>query len=167
MAPKSIKPKMLEGGYSKLEEMISLEKNPKVKDRLRAIIWKFKKLSNAEIGRKLGYTSLSVSKWINNWNKYGYEGLLDKKSPGRKAILSLEEQKKLINFVKNKKEGRVTCRILVAMAKKEFKKDISAERIRVLLKKNNLSWKKPKKEDYRKNEEKRAAYLEELEKKDR
>jgi transposase len=166
MAPKSVVPKMLKGGYSKLEEMISQEKNPKVKDRLRVIYWKFKKHSNAEIARKLGYTSLTVSKWITNWNKYGYEGLLDKKPPGRPSILNIEEQEQIINSVKNRQQGRITCKILVNVVKNDFEKDISAERIRVLLNKNNMSWKKPKKEDYRKDDEKREAFLKERKKKD-
>lgn len=166
MAPKSVFPKMLKGGYSKLEEMISQEKDPKVKDRLRVIYWKFKKLSNAEIARKLGYTSLTVSNWITNWNKYGYEGLLDKKSPGRPTILNSEEQEHLIKSVKSRHQGRITCKILVNIVKEDFEKDISAERIRVLLNKNNMSWKKPKKEDYRKDEAKRDTFLKEFEKKD-
>ena len=167
MAPKSIFPKMLKGGYKKLEEMIDKEKDPKVKDRLRAIYWKFKKASNAKIARNLNCTSATVSTWISNWNKQGYEGLLEKKSSGRLSILTSEEEEKVINFVKNEKQERVTCKKLAAKIKEDFDKDISPESVRVLLKKNNLSWKKPKKEDYRKDEEKRKLYLEAFEKKDR
>ena len=49
--------------------MINKEKDTKVKDCLRAIYWKFDKLLNAKIARKLGSTSVTVSKWIINWNR--------------------------------------------------------------------------------------------------
>jgi len=165
MAGKSINAKIIQGGIKKVDEMIKQEKDAKVKERLQAVIWRLQKVKPSEIALRLRRDANTISRWIKNWNKQGYEGLLDKPRPGRPTILDLDEQQEVIELVENRKEGRITSKIISVKIKENFNKEISQERVRVLLNKSGLSWKKPKKEDYRKDEEKRKSFINELEKK--
>lgn len=165
MAGKSINAKIIQGGIKKVSEMVKQEKDSRVKERLQAVLWRIQKVKPSEIAKRLGRDPNTISRWIKSWNKQGYEGLLDKSKPGRPTILDLDEQQKVIEIVENRKEGRITSRIISIKIKENFNKEISQERVRVLLNKSGLSWKKPQKEDYRKNEEKRKKFVNELEKK--
>jgi putative transposase len=102
MIVKPIRPKMIAGGYAKIEELIKKEKNARIKDRLRAIYWKFKKISNAEIARRLNCDPHIITGWIKKWNKGGPEGLADKPRSGRPRKLNNEEEKEIIEGVKKK-----------------------------------------------------------------
>lgn len=165
MAGKSINAKIIKGGINKVEEMVKQEKDAKVKERLQAVLWRLQKVKPSEIARRLNRDFNTISRWVTNWNKLGYKGLLDKSKVGRPTILTIDEQQKVIKSVENRKEGRITSRIISLKIKEDFNKEISKERVRVLLNKSGLSWKKPQKEDYRKDEEKRKNFINELEKK--
>lgn len=165
MAPKSINAKIIPGGINKVEEMVKQEKDPNVKERLQAVLWRLQKVQPSEIARRLNREHNTISRWITNWNKQGYEGLLNKDKPGRPTILDTDEQQKVIEAIENRKEGKITTKIIAKKIKEDFNKEISRERVRVLLNKSGLSWKKPKKEDYRKDEEKRKSFINELQKK--
>ncbi|MEW6558431.1 MAG: helix-turn-helix domain-containing protein [Nanoarchaeota archaeon] len=165
MAGKPINAKIIKGGINKVEEMVRQEKDPKVKERLQAVLWRMQKVQPSEIARRLNREPNTISRWLTKWNKQGYEGLLDKTKPGRPTILSLDEQQKVIEIVENRKQGRITSKIISIKIKEKFNKEISKERVRVFLNKSGLSWKKPQKEDYRKDEEKRKNFISELEKK--
>lgn len=165
MAGKSFNAKIIQGGINKVAEMVKQEKSAKVKERLQAVLWRLQKVKPSEIARRLRRDPNTISRWIKSWNKQGYNGLLDKLKPGRPTILNLDEQQKIIESIENRKEGRTTSKIIAIKIKKDFNKEISHERVRVLLNKSGLSWKKPQKEDYRKDEEKRKNFINELEKK--
>ena len=165
MPTKSIKAKIILGGINKVEEMVRHEKDPKVKERLQAVLWRLKKVQPSEIARRLNRQHNTITRWVINWNKQGYEGLLSKCSPGRPTILDIDEQRQVIEVIEKGKGGKVTTKIIAKKIKEDFNKEISRERVRVLLNKSGLSWKKPKKEDYRKDEEKRKSFVNELQKK--
>jgi len=165
MAPKSINAKIIPGGINKIEEMVKQEKDPKVKERLQAILWRLQKVQPSEIARRLNREHNTISRWITNWNKQSYKGLLNKSKPGRPTILDIDEQEKVIEAIEKRKKGNITTKIIAKKIKEDFNKEISRERVRVLLNKSGLSWKKPKKEDYRKDEEKRKSFINELQKK--
>jgi putative transposase len=160
MPAKSIMPKMIAGGYEKIEQMIKEEKNARVKDRIRAVYWKFKKVSNAEIARRLNCVPLTITQWIKNWNKEGYEGLLDKPKSGRPSTLTNDEKNEIIAELKTKtSQVRTTCKRVSGKIEEKFNKKLTREPIRLMLHKNKISWKKPDKEDYRRDEEKRRSFM--------
>ena len=163
MSGKGKKAKIIPGGREKIQEMISNEKNAVVRDRLRAILWSNNQVSNQEIARRLNKNNGTIGKWIKNWNKFEYPGLLNKPVPGREKILNEEEEKQIIEMVKRQPDenyqGRITCKMLCAEIKQKFGKRITPEALRHYLKKNGLSWKKPNKYDYRRNEEHRQRFL--------
>ena len=165
MSNKGLNVKKTWGGTKKLDELIKKEQNPKVKERLQAVFWRLKNEKYTEICKRLNRDNNTVSNWIRRWNKEGYEGLFDRIKPGRPTTLSIEEQEKVLESVENpENKTRITCKVLSFRIKEEFGKDLTDEALRLFLRKHNLSWKKPKKKDYRQNEQERQEYQEALKK---
>lgn len=165
MNKKGLNVKRTWGGTKKIDELIKKEKNPKVKERLQAVLWRLKNEDYTEICKRLNRDNNTVSRWIKRWNQSGYEGLFDKPRSGRPPILNENEKKQLLEKVNNPEyKTRITCKILCFQIKEDFGKELTDEAIRVMLHKHNLSWKKPKKKDYRQNEQKRKEYQEALKK---
>jgi transposase len=167
MSLKGKKAKIIVGGRKKIQELIKKEKNVTVRDRLRAILWSTYKISNEEISRRLNKTKDTIAKWIRNWNKSEYEGLLNKPIPGRNRTLTAVEEEQIIDMIKRQPEenyqGRITCKMLCAEIEQRFEKRISPEGLRHYLKKNRLSWKKSGLYNYRRNDEHRQQFLWKLE----
>jgi transposase len=167
MSEKGKRAKIITGGRKRIQELIDREKNAKVRDRLRAILWSNNRVSNEEISRRLNKNNGTIAKWIRNWNRYEYQGLLDKPAPGRPSILTKEEETEIINLVKRQPEenyeGRVTCKMLCARIEKAYGKRLTPEGLRYYLKKNGMSWKKSGMYDYRRNDEHRQRFLWKLE----
>ena len=59
--------------------------------RIRGLVMVARRHSYREVAACLGVTSGSVSNWIGNFERQGYEGLLTRPHPGRPAELSEEE----------------------------------------------------------------------------
>ena len=167
MSKHGTKAKNISGGRKRIQEMINKEQNATVRDRLRAILWSNNKVSNREIARRLNKTHNTVAKWIEWWNKKEYQGLLNAPKKGRPNILNQEEENEIIDQIKKQPEenyqGRITCKMLCVQIKDKYGKQITPEALRHYLKKNGLSWKKPGKQDYRRNEEHRQRFLWKLE----
>lgn len=167
MSKKGIKAKIIVGGRDKIQDLIDKEKNAKVRDRLRAILWSNNRVSNEEISRRLNKNKSTIAKWIRNWNKFEYQGLLDNPVPGRPSILTKEEEIEIINQVKGQSaenyQGRITCKMLCEMIKEKYEKKLTPEALRHYLKKHKLSWKKSGMYDYRRNDEHRQRFLWKLE----
>jgi len=164
MLKKGLNVKRTWGGKEKIQNLIKKEKNSRVKERLQAVLWRLKNESYTEICKRLNRDNNTVLNWIKRWNKEGYEGLVDKQRPGRPSVLNPDEQKQVLDRV-NEDKARITCKILCIQIQEEFCKQLSDEAIRKFLHKHNLSWKKPKKKDYRQDEEKKQQFQEELKKK--
>lgn len=167
MTRRGKKAKVIVGGRVKIQELIDKEKNAKVRDRLRAILWSNNQVTNEEICRRLNKNNSTIAKWIRNWNKFEYEGLLDKPVPGRPSILTKEEEREIIEQVKRQPEenyqGRITCKMLCAQIENDYGKRLTPEALRHYFKKNGLSWKKSGMYDYRRNDEHRQRFLWKLE----
>src|SRR3989339_1099200 len=163
MSEKGKKAKIIVGGRNKIQELIDKEKNAKVRDRLRAVLWSNNLVSNEEIARRLNKNNGTIAKWIKNWNCHEYQGLLDKPVPGRPSILTKEEEKEIIEQVKRQPEenyqGRITCKMLCARVERDYGKRLTPEGLRYYLKKNDLSWKKSGMYDYRRDEKHRQYFL--------
>lgn len=165
MSNKGLNVKRTWGGITKLNELIKKEQNSKVKERLQTVLWRLKNEKYTEICKRLNRDKNTVSNWIKRWNKEGYEGLFDKPKSGRPTTLTIKEQEKVLNSLENREiKAKITCKLLSFQVKEEFGKDLTDEALRLFLHKHNLSWKKPKKKDYRQNEQKRQEYQEALKK---
>ena len=167
MSRKGTKAKIIAGGRQKIQELIDKEKNVTVRDRLRAILWSNNHISTSEIARRLNINNNTVARWINWWNKYEYQGLVDIPKQGKPRILTNKEEKEIIDLVKNQPEenyqGRITCKMLCATIEAKFGKRLTPEALRHYLKKNKLSWKKSGIYNHRRNDEHRRHFLWKLE----
>ena len=162
MSKKGLNVKRTWGGREKIKELIKKEKNIRVKERLLSILWRLKGKTYTEISENLNKHNITITEWVKRWNKKGYEGLLDKLKSGRPLTLTSDEEKEVIETVNQ--SARITCKILKFKIKDEFNKELTIGGINAILRRNKLSWKKPKKKDYRQNEEQRKEYQDSLKK---
>lgn len=162
MSRKGLNVKRTWGSREKIKKLIKKEKNIRVKERLLAVLWRLQGKTYTEISENLNKQNITTTEWVKRWNKEGYEGLLDKPKPGRPLTLTPDEEKEIIETVNQ--STRITCKILKFKIKDEFNKELTIGGIGAILHRNKLSWKKPKKKDYRQNEEQRKEYQNSLKK---
>lgn len=165
MLKKGLNVKRTWGGKEKLKNLIKKEKDTRIKERLQTVLWRLENESYTEICKRLNRDNNTVSNWIKRWNKDGYDGLIDKQRTGRPTVLNPDEQKQVLDRVNNLEDRtRITCKILCLQIKEDFSKELTDEAVRKFLHKHNLSWKKPKKADYRQNEELKQEFIDALKK---
>lgn len=162
MSRKGLNVKRTWGGKEKLQKLIKQEKNVRVKERLQAILWRLKGETYTQIAENLNKSNITITKWVKNWNKNGYDGLIDKPKPGAPPKLMPEEEKEVVKTVNQ--SARITCKVLKFKIREEYGKEFTIGGIAALLHRYKLSWKKPKKKDYRQNEQERQKYQEALKK---
>ena len=166
MVNKGLKVKRTWGGIEKLNSLIKKEKDARVKERLQAVLWRLENTTYTEIAKRLKRTIDAVREWIKNWNKAGYEGLFDKPKSGRPTILTPEETKEIVEELKiREKESRTTCKHIVNKISERYQKTMSDEGVRTMIHRNNLSWKKPEKVNYKQDKKQRKQFIEDFSKK--
>jgi len=154
------------GGAEKINGLIKKEKDARIKERLQAVLWRLEGKTYTEISERLKRDIDTVREWIKKWNKGGYEGLKDKPKSGRPTILTQEEISEVIEEVNTvEKQGQETCKSIAKEIIDRFNKKMSTDAVRAMLIKYEISWKKPEKVDYRRDENKRKDFLEKFSKK--
>lgn len=166
MSIKGLNVKRTWGSAEKISTLIKKEKDARIKERLQAVSWRLDNISYTEIASRLKRHIDTVREWIRNWNKSGYEGLKDKPKSGRPTILNEKEIQEIIDEVNTvEKQGQETCKSIVKKIEERFNKEMSTDGVRAMLIKHKISWKKPEKVEYRRDEEKRKDFLEAFSKK--
>ena len=166
MLAKGLNVKRTWGSGEKIDSLIKKEKDARIKERLQGVLWRLENIDYTEIAKRLKRNIDTVREWIKKWNKSGYDGLIDKPKSGRPTILSKDETKEIIDELNVKEtQSRTTCKTVVKKITEKFNKKISEDAVRIMLHKYKISWKKPDKVDYRRDEEKRKLFLEEFSKK--
>jgi len=166
MSAKGLNVKRTWGSGEKINALIKKEKDARIKERLQGVLWRLENIDYTEIAKRLKRNIDTVREWIKRWNKSGYEGLIDKPKSGRPTILNKDETKELVDELNVKEtQSRTTCKIVVKQIMEEFNKKISEDAVRKMFHKHKISWKKPDKVDYRRDEEKRKLFLEKFSKK--
>lgn len=166
MSVKGLKVKRAWGGCEKIASLIKREKDARIKERLQAVLWRLGNEDYTEIAKRLKRDIDTIREWIKKWNKAGYEGLFDKPKSGRPRILTKEETQEIIDEVNTiEKQGQETCNSIVKKIVEKFNKEISSDAVRAIFIKHGISWKKPEKVEYRRDEEQRKTFLKEFSKK--
>jgi transposase len=166
MSAKGLNVKRTWGSREKINALIKKERDSRVKERLQGVLWRLENTTYTEIANRLKRTIDTVREWIKNWNKLGYAGLIDKQKSGRPSILSNTEVKEIVDELNVKEtQSRITCKTLVQRITEKFNKQMSEDAVRTMIRKHNISWKKPDKVDYRRNEEQRKLFIEKFSKK--
>jgi len=166
MSAKGLNVKRTWGSGEKINALIKKEKDARIKERLQGVLWRLENINYTEIAKRLKRSIDTVREWIKKWNKLGYAGLIDKPKSGRPAILDREETKEIVAELNVKEiQSRITCKSVVKKITEKFNKKISEDSVRIMFHKYKISWKKPDKVDYRRDENKRKLFLEEFSKK--
>ena len=166
MRVQGLKVKRTWGGTEKINNLIKKEKDARIKERLQAVLWRLESVTYTKISKRLKRDIDTVREWVKKWNKSGYKGLQDKPKSGRPTILNKEETQELVEELNTtEKQGRETCNSIVQKIVERFNKKMSTDGVRAMLLKYKISWKKPEKVDYRRDEKRRDAFLEEFSKK--
>lgn len=118
--------------HNKLLENHQTSEKYRVRNRSQAILLSSERFSIDHIAEICRADRDTVSRWIDNWNKFGFNGLADDGKPGRPPILTPEEAEKAIEIgLKNPKFPHRQ----LSQIKVETGKEISKFTLKNLLKK--------------------------------
>ena len=84
--------------HNKLLENHQTSEKCRIRDRSQAILLSSERFSIDHIAEICRADRDTVSRWIDNWNKFGFNGLADDEKPGRPPILTPEEAEKAIEI---------------------------------------------------------------------
>ena len=65
-------------------------RDPKIRDRCRAMLWSEEGMSTGQIADLLGVSRTTPHRWIKDYLRFGFQGLLPEKSPGRSRVVDEE-----------------------------------------------------------------------------
>ena len=65
-------------------------KTPKLRERCRAMLWSEEGKTTGEIARLLGISSTTPMRWIKDYLRFGFAGLVPEKIPGRSRAVDAE-----------------------------------------------------------------------------
>jgi transposase len=128
-----------------LRKLAKEETDVRVARRLLAIANALDGMSRAEAAKSAGMDRQTLRDWVIRYNEHGVAGLADRKSSGRPAMLTLDEQAEVLAIVMAgpdpEKDGfcAFTRDDLVAVARKKFGKSMHPTSMGRLLKKLGLS----------------------------
>lgn len=96
-------PVRLELSIVQKKELFSFMKSTKDKEEYRrasAIKQKMERIPYRTIAKNLGVNYRNVYDWINNYRKYGLDGIRNKrKNGGRKPVISTDENKEIVKDI--------------------------------------------------------------------
>lgn len=118
--------------------------------------------SRTDIASFLKVSRTSVNKWVSDYLANGIEGLMDKKQPGRPAILSESQLQQLARYIEhsslNVKGGRLMGTDIQVYIKEHFDIDYHRMTIYKILKKLGFSWITSRSKHPKQSEEAQTAF---------
>ncbi len=124
---------------AQLNDLLESDWNVRTKQRAQAILLSNRRYSIDAIGLIVEYHRNTVSRWIDQWQERGIDGLLENEGRGRKKALSQAEEERVLEWLKD--DDRST-RGRLAKIQKELGKTISAATLRRLFKRHGKVWKR-------------------------
>lgn len=132
----------------KLKKMRNSSDDEFARNVLNAVIMRYEGISTVNISKFLLKSKQTIIDYIKRWNSKGLKSLEDKRG-GSEGTFSAEMVDDLINTVLNTHPndfgfiGNVwTCPLLVEYIYQNYGEKYSKEYIRILLRRNNLSYKR-------------------------
>ena len=99
--------------YYELEELRKGSSEAKVRSRAHAILLSSEGFLIKELVKIFKVERDTISRWLNNWEQRGLEGLPDKERSGRIPVLNKGEQKVLKKIIKeNPRSSKVIAQQL-------------------------------------------------------
>jgi transposase len=103
--------------YEKIKSAYDKEKDGRLKQRLLIILKAFKIKSSYKIAEQTATSHTKVQRWINRFNKYGFEGLKDKSRSGKPSKLNKKQKNQLAHIIENPGEFRAGYNTIEIMDK--------------------------------------------------
>lgn len=122
-----------------LNAILSGACNARTKKRAQAIFLSARRYTIHEISAIIECHRVTVSRWMDQWHERGMDGLLEREGRGRKKSLAEEEEKQVLEWLKN--DAR-SANGLLGKIEKAFAKKISSATLKRLLKRNGKVWKR-------------------------
>ncbi len=100
-----------------MEEKYRKERDPRVKERLLAILLLYDGKNIHEVAEIIRRSGRRVKEWLKRWNREGYEGIMPETSKrGRKPKISSEEWDKILKEIEG--EGMTLKEVTVYIKRK-------------------------------------------------
>lgn len=143
------------GNQRTVNKIISLRKEAlgdhqyRVATRLHAIMLSIEKHTSGEITSLLKVNRTNVPVWINNWNHYGADGLLEGHRSGRRSSLDPDDKVRLGDILESGpvayglNTGVWTSKIVTQIIEEEFGIGFHPGHVRKLLKEIGFSVQRP------------------------
>jgi transposase len=143
----------------RLKELAKTEKESRYLDRIRSLIAVGEGPDIKEVARIFDVHWHTIKyRWLKQWNKGGYEALIDKPKSGRPQKLPSKYHKALREYVLSK-DNRIVCKELSKFIKDRWDIDCDEETVRKILIKMKLSWHKPSKKNYKADQNRRKVFV--------
>ena len=132
-----------------LRRQAQRDKAPRVMLRLQGILMSLDGLTVSEIAQRLRVHRSTVPLWIDHWNQFGQEGLLEGQRPGRPGALEPEQREKLTDILDSGpvayglETGLWTSPLVSQILRQEFDLTYHPGHVRKLLKQLGYSRQRP------------------------
>lgn len=150
-----MQPVFAKGNSRTVEKLVDLrrqaqsDKEPRLVLRLQGILMSLDGLTVSEIAQRLRVHRSTVPLWIDHWNQYGEEGLLEGQRPGRPGGLKPECREKLSDILDSGpvayglETGIWTAPLISQILHEEFGLSYHPGHVRKLLKQLGYSRQRP------------------------
>jgi len=123
--------KITEEEEKELRKIMEKNKSSRVRKRAHSILLSNEGYTRKEIGKIYKVDVDTVSRWLNNWEAKGIEGLADQPKSGRPRILDPEEEKMVLEAIE---EDPRSVKNVQAKVAAETNKQVSQWTIKRILK---------------------------------
>jgi len=152
---------------AEVREFLRKEQRAVVKERLTAVNIYINGMKQEEVGKLIGRKRGFVARAVKSYFTLGLEGLKEGRGGDRKSKLSFEEKKELGHIIKNSCPINAKGwdgKIIVEMIEYKYGLRYSRGTIYRILKEQNITYKKAKKVDPKKSEDKIIVWKEDIKK---
>jgi len=146
-----------------LKKLARQEKDPKIAVRIRAVYLALMEKTVEQIAENLGYCRRTVQRWVQQYNRYGLEGIQDAKGRGKKSRLNDDQIQWLRQRIDEgpKPEDRISvfyAKDIKRIINKQFGIDYHLHSVQRLLKKLGYSYVSSRPEHPKGDPEAREAF---------
>jgi transposase len=122
-----------------LNNLMDSDWNSRTRKRAQAILLSFRGYTIDDISTIIECHRVTVSRWIDQWQERGLDGLLENEGRGRKKTLSREDEERVLEWLKD--DDRSTNGLL-GKIENVLGKKISVATLRRLFRRNGKVWKR-------------------------
>jgi transposase len=150
-----------------IKEYLKQEKSVVVKERLTAVHMYINGMIQSEVGKALGRNRGFVVRAVKNYFKKGIEGLSEQRGGDRRSELTIKQREEIAYIINNTYPINAKGwdgKIVVDLIKCKYGVEYHRESVYHILRKLNISYKKAKKVDPKKSEQKVQVWKKDIKK---